>query len=82
LFNKYYVDEIYEYTLVRPGYALSDRVLFRVVDAGIIDGIVNGIGITARLIGAAARLLQTGVVRTYALFMLLGFLYMLYRLLK
>ena len=82
LFNKYYVDEIYEYTLVRPGYALSDRLFFRVVDAGIIDGVVNGIGITARLIGAAVRLLQTGVVRTYALFMLLGFLYMLYRILK
>jgi NADH-quinone oxidoreductase subunit L len=82
VFNKYYVDEIYEYTLVRPGYALSDRFFFRVVDMGIIEGVVNGIGITARLIGAAVRLLQSGVVRTYALFMLLGFLYMLYRLLK
>jgi NADH-quinone oxidoreductase subunit L len=81
VFNKYYIDEVYEYTVVRPGYALSDRIFFRVVDMGIIEGIVNGLGITARLIGAAARLLQTGVVRTYALFMLLGFLYMLYRLL-
>jgi len=81
LFNKYYVDEIYEYTIVRPGYALSDRLFFRVVDSGIIEGIVNGLGITARLFGAAVRLLQTGVVRTYAFFMLLGFLYILYRLL-
>jgi NADH-quinone oxidoreductase subunit L len=81
VFNKYYVDEIYEYTVVRPGYALSDRFFFRFVDMGIIEGIVNGLGIAARLIGAAARLLQSGVVRTYAFFMLLGFLYMLYRLL-
>jgi len=81
LFNKYYVDEIYEHTIVRPGYALSDRFFFRVVDSGIIEGIVNGLGITARLFGAAVRLLQTGVVRTYAFFMLLGFLYILYRLL-
>jgi NADH-quinone oxidoreductase subunit L len=82
VFNKYYVDEVYEYTLVRPGYALSERIFFRVVDMGIIEGIVNGLGITARLVGAAVRLLQSGVVRTYALFMLLGFLYILYRLMR
>jgi NADH-quinone oxidoreductase subunit L len=82
VFNKYYVDEIYEHTLVRPGYAISDRIFFRIVDAGIIEGIVNGLGITARLVGAAVRLFQTGVVRTYALFVLLGFLYVLYRLLR
>jgi NADH-quinone oxidoreductase subunit L len=82
VFNKYYVDEIYENTLVRPGYALSDRVFFRIVDMGIIEGIVNGVGITARLVGAAVRLFQTGVVRTYALFVLLGVLYIVYRLLR
>ncbi len=82
VFNKYYVDEIYENTLVRPGYALSDRVFFRIVDMGIIEGIVNGVGITARLVGAAVRLFQTGVVRTYALFILLGVLYIVYRLLR
>jgi NADH-quinone oxidoreductase subunit L len=82
LFNKYYVDEVYEATLVRPGYALSDRIFFRIVDMGIIEGIVNGLGITARLVGAAVRLVQTGVVRTYAFFVLLGVLYMLYRLMR
>jgi NADH-quinone oxidoreductase subunit L len=82
LFNKYYVDEVYEATLVRPGYALSDRIFFRIVDMGIIEGIVNGLGITARLVGAAVRLVQTGVVRTYAFFILLGVLYVLYRLMR
>jgi NADH-quinone oxidoreductase subunit L len=82
VYNKYYVDELYEHTLVRPGYALSDRVFFRIVDAGIIEGIVNGLGITARLVGAAVRLMQTGVVRTYAFFILLGFIYFLYRVLR
>jgi NADH-quinone oxidoreductase subunit L len=81
VFNKYYVDEMYEHTLVRPGYQLSDRFFFRFVDMGIIEGVVNGLGIGARLIGSAVRLLQSGVVRTYALFMFLGLLYMLYRLL-
>jgi NADH-quinone oxidoreductase subunit L len=82
VFNKYYVDEAYEQTLVRPGYALSERIFFRFVDMGIIEGIVNGLGITARLVGAAVRLFQTGVVRTYALFVLLGFLYILFRVLR
>jgi NADH-quinone oxidoreductase subunit L len=82
VYNKYFVDEVYERTLVRPGYTLSDRIFFRVVDMGIIEGIVNGLGITARLVGAATRLLQTGVVRTYAFFVLLGFLYILYRLIR
>jgi len=81
VFHKYYVDEAYERAVVRPGFALSDRVFFRIVDVGIIEGVVNGVGTTARLVGAAVRLVQTGVVRTYALFILIGFLYVLYRLL-
>jgi NADH-quinone oxidoreductase subunit L len=80
--NKYYIDELYERTIVRPGYALSDKLMFRVIDAGIIEGIVNGLGITARLIGAVTRLAQSGVVRTYAFFMLVGFLYLVYQLVR
>jgi NADH-quinone oxidoreductase subunit L len=80
--NKYYVDELYERTIVRPGYALSDRLMFRFIDAGIIEGIVNGLGITARLFGAVARLAQSGVVRTYAFFMLIGFLYLVYHMVR
>jgi NADH-quinone oxidoreductase subunit L len=82
VFNKYYVDELYERTIVRPGYALSDKLLYRVIDAGLIDGIVNGVGITARLLGAVTRLAQSGVVRTYAFFMLIGFLYLMYQLVR
>ena len=78
--NKYYVDELYERTIVRPGYALADNFMFKFIDAGIIEGIVNGVGIFARLIGAVTRLAQSGVVRTYAFFMLVGFLYLMYHL--
>jgi NADH-quinone oxidoreductase subunit L len=82
VFNKYYIDELYERAIVRPGYAISDKIMFRVIDAGIIEGIVNGLGVTARLIGATARLVQSGVVGTYAFFMLLGFLYLIYELVR
>ncbi|UCG51541.1 MAG: NADH-quinone oxidoreductase subunit L [Candidatus Latescibacterota bacterium] len=80
VYNKYFVDEAYEKTLVKPGYQLSDKLCFRVVDVWIIDGIVNGVGVFARLFGSAVRLFQTGLVRTYALFFLLGLLYLIYRL--
>ncbi len=82
VFNKYYVDELYERTIVRPGYAIADKLMFRLIDAGIIEGIVNGLGITARLVGAGFRLVQSGVVGTYAFFMLIGFLYLIYELVK
>jgi NADH-quinone oxidoreductase subunit L len=82
VFNKYYIDELYERAIVRPGYAIADKVMYKLIDAGIIEGVVNGLGITARLIGAVARLVQSGVVRTYALFMLVGFLYLVYTLVK
>jgi NADH-quinone oxidoreductase subunit L len=80
VYNKYFVDEIYEATIVRPGWGLSDRVLFGVIDVRIIDGFVNGVGIFTRLFGSAVRLFQTGVVRTYALFFLLGLIYIVYKL--
>ena len=80
VYNKYYVDEIYEATIVKPGYAISDRIMFRLIDAGVIEGIVNGLGIFARLVGSTMRLFQSGVIRTYAFFMILGFLYIVWKL--
>ncbi len=80
VYNKYFVDEIYRGSVVRPGYFLSDKVLFGLIDARIIDGLINALGITARLAGSALRMVETGVVRTYALFMLIGVLYLLYKM--
>ncbi len=45
LSNKYYIDEAYQYGIVRPLLALND-LLAKEIDTGIIDGLVNG---TARL---------------------------------
>jgi NADH-quinone oxidoreductase subunit L len=80
VYNKYFVDEAYEAAIVRPGYRFSDDLLFGIVDVRVIDGIVNGVGIFARLFGSAVRLFQTGVVRTYALFFLIGLIYLVYKL--
>ena len=71
IFNKYYVDELYDVLVVRPTVVLSN-LLWRAVDAEVIDGMVNG---TASMVGANSSLwrrLQTGNVQHYALSMLLG----------
>lgn len=46
--------------------------LWKRVDAGFIDGLVNGVGASAKAVGKLFGLLQTGYVRSYALLMLIG----------
>jgi NADH-quinone oxidoreductase subunit L len=72
IYNKYYVDELYDATLVRPIVDGSRTLLWRTADAGLIDGAVNGIGKTARSIGGALKLLQSGFIRSYAAWVVAG----------
>ncbi|MGE3153828.1 MAG: NADH-quinone oxidoreductase subunit L [Nitrospiraceae bacterium] len=69
--NKWFVDEIYDRTVVGPTFEAADS-LWRRVDVAVIDGAVNGV---ARTIGAASavlRLIQSGQTQHYALGMTLG----------
>ncbi len=72
LLNKYYVDELYNATIVQPIKRLSTGVLWKVVDAGVIDGAVNGTGLTVRGGAGLLRRLQTGSVRVSAAALFLG----------
>jgi NADH-quinone oxidoreductase subunit L len=72
LLNKYYVDELYDTAVVTPLVAVSRHALWRGVDAGFIDGSVNGVGTIVRQGAAALRQVQTGSVRAYAAGLLLG----------
>jgi NADH-quinone oxidoreductase subunit L len=72
VYNKYFVDEIYGATVVNPVVNGSRAVLWKGMDAGVIDGIVNGIGARARNIGGALRLIQSGNIRSYATWVLFG----------
>jgi NADH-quinone oxidoreductase subunit L len=66
LLNKYYVDEAYEAILIRPGYALSEKVLWKSVDAGLIDGLlVNGSALAVAIVSSVLRLFQNGQLRFY-----------------
>jgi NADH-quinone oxidoreductase subunit L len=59
-------------TLAVQGGGDLATALWQWFDRSVIDGIVNGSGLVARGAGMALRLLQTGVVRAYALMMLVG----------
>ena len=72
LLNKYYVDEIYDGAIVQPIKGLSTGLLWRGVDAGLIDGTVNGVGLLIRAWSAVLRRVQTGSVRAYAMSIFLG----------
>jgi NADH-quinone oxidoreductase subunit L len=72
LSHKYWIDELYDLLVVRTVHWLSDVVLWRIADVRIIDGIVNGLGISARNLGGALRLTQNGVIENYAVGIALG----------
>jgi len=72
VYNKYWVDEIYNALFVAPLLFISKYVLWHLVDEGIIDGIVNGSASTARGMGGKLRELQSGNARSYATWVVLG----------
>jgi NADH-quinone oxidoreductase subunit L len=72
VYNKYFVDEIYDATIVQPVVEGSRTVLWKGVDAGLIDGAVNGVGQRSKNVGSALRLLQAGNIRGYAAWVVAG----------
>jgi NADH-quinone oxidoreductase subunit L len=72
LLNKYYVDEIYDATVVKPIVVGSQEVLWRGFDVRVVDGAVNGTGTLVAAGSSMLRRLQTGSVRTYAGSMFVG----------
>jgi NADH-quinone oxidoreductase subunit L len=66
LLGKYYVDEIYDAAVVQPVKAVSTVGLWKGVDAGLIDGTVNGVGLAVSSTSSVLRRTQTGSIRTYA----------------
>jgi len=77
--NKYWVDEAYNVAVVRPIRWVSEGLLWRVVDARIIDGIVNLLGGLAKAFSYVFRFFQSGYVQTYVLVVVLGVLALLWR---
>ena len=74
LANKYYVDEAYDRAIIGPTVGFSRGFLWRVVDVGIIDRMVNGAAGMMRGFGRAGSWMQSGHVGTYAWVLLVGVL--------
>ncbi len=75
LVNKYYVDEIYDDAIVKPIVGTSRGLLWRGIDAGLIDGLgVNGAGYLARFVGWVGSQFQSGQLGTYAWVLVIGVL--------
>ena len=72
VYNKYFVDEIYDAAVVKPTVTVSRAVLWKGVDVASIDGLVNGVAIAlardrrrikADPIGKYSQLRHLGSVR-------------------
>ncbi|MFY7840649.1 MAG: NADH-quinone oxidoreductase subunit L [Lacibacter sp.] len=73
LANKWYVDELYNNIITKPLNGLG--VFFsRFVEKSGIDGLVNGVGKAVQWSGRQLRLLQSGQVGSYVLWMVIGIL--------
>ena len=70
-YNKFYIDEIYDFLIRKPLDALS-VFFYNVVDRLGIDGLVNGVGKSAVESSKGLRLLQTGNVGFYIFMMVAG----------
>jgi len=81
--RKYYVDEIYDALFVRPLVWLSDRVLWRVVDKAVVDGIfVHGGVFASRWIGRVGSRIQNGQIGVYAVLFVIGAVWVLHTILS
>lgn len=69
--NKWYVDEAYDHSVVRPTFKMADG-LWKHVDVVVIDGAVNGVARGFVWCGWVIRLIQSGEVQHYALSMTVG----------
>jgi NADH-quinone oxidoreductase subunit L len=72
LFNKYYIDELYDLTIIRPTLWVANRVIERFTDPKIIEAIVNGVPRTIGRFAGVFRKVQTGLAQHYAIIMAAG----------
>ena len=64
--NKYWIDELYDFIIVRPLNAFARIGLWWTVDKGLVDGSAYAAAGGAMGLGAIVRRLQSGNIRSYA----------------
>jgi NADH-quinone oxidoreductase subunit L len=76
IYAKYYIDEIFQAYIINPLIEISDALADW--DKKFIDGAVVGVGKLFLTLSDGFRRLQTGVVGDYALYIVMGALFVLY----
>ena len=71
VYNKWYIDELYDFIFINPCKALG-RFLWKGFDVVVIDGIVNGVAQAVMGVGGVIRYMQTGQIHNYAWTMAVG----------
>ncbi len=69
--QKYYIDELYDFLIVRNLRRLGE-FQWKIVDQSVIDGILHGFANLSKRLGENLRRLQTGQVQGYLLLIWLG----------
>jgi NADH-quinone oxidoreductase subunit L len=72
LFNKYYIDELYSFVIIRPTIWIAGNILIGVTDARIIEAVVNGVPAAIGGVSRQLRKIQTGLTQHYATIMAAG----------
>lgn len=70
IYNKYYIDELYDVLFVKPIKVLS-VLLYFIAEFLVIDLVVNLVGFATTGFGSLTKRLQTGAVGTYMLAMVI-----------
>lgn len=70
LYNKYYVDEAYDATIVNPLYKISH--FFRKYIENALSGFVFGLGKATNFIGNQGKIVQNGNIGLYLFAFVLG----------
>jgi NADH-quinone oxidoreductase subunit L len=71
VYNKWYIDELYDFIFVNPCKALG-RFLWKGFDVVIVDGIVNGVAKVVMAFSGVFRYMQSGFVYDYSWSMAFG----------
>ena len=77
IYNKYYVDEIYD-AIIRKPLDLVSEFFYKFVDNQIVNGIVDGVGSAVNGVSSVVRKAQTGHIGLYIFSMVVGIILILF----
>jgi NADH-quinone oxidoreductase subunit L len=62
--NKYYIDEFYDWAFVKPTHWIGEKLVFNIMDRGILDGIIHAVAFGAMGTGQASATAEKYIIDT------------------